>query len=66
LSHSVEVVRAAWWAAMRNVAGLGDLVKKTGDDRTVQVLDDPTIGRSDDAVCGLHRAYGDEERRLLG
>jgi hypothetical protein len=51
---------------MRNVAGLGDLVKRTGDDRTVQVLDDPTIGRSDDAVCGLHRAHGDEERRLLG
>jgi hypothetical protein len=24
------------------------------------------VGRSDDVVCGLHRASGDEERGFLG
>jgi hypothetical protein len=31
-----------------------------------QVLGGWTIGRSSDAVCGLYRAHGDEERRFLG
>jgi hypothetical protein len=29
-------------------------------------LGDWTIKRSDDAVCGLHCAHGDEECRFLG
>jgi hypothetical protein len=36
------------------------------DGRTCQVLGDRMIGRSGDAVCSLHRARGDEERRFLG
>jgi hypothetical protein len=36
------------------------------DDRTCWVLDGRTIERSDDAVCGLHRARRDEERVFLG
>jgi hypothetical protein len=48
------------------VAGLGDLVQRTGDGRTGWVLGDRMIGRSGDALCGLHRARGDEERGFLG
>jgi hypothetical protein len=33
---------------------------------TSRVLDGRTIWRSDDAVCGLHRAHGDEEHEFLG
>jgi hypothetical protein len=33
---------------------------------TDQGLDDRTIERSGDAVCGLHRAQGDEELGFLG
>jgi hypothetical protein len=32
---------------------------------TGRVLNDWMIGRSDDAVCGLYRAPGDEEREFL-
>jgi hypothetical protein len=31
------------------------------DGHTGRVLGCRTIGRSGDAVCGLHRAHGDEE-----
>jgi hypothetical protein len=31
LSHDVLVTGAAWWAAMRIKAGVGDLVHRTGD-----------------------------------
>jgi hypothetical protein len=55
----------AWRAAMRIVAGVGDLVQSTGDGRTGQVLGGRAIERLGDAVCGLHRARGDEERRFL-
>jgi hypothetical protein len=47
---------------MRIVAGVGDLVQRTGNGRTGRVLRDRTIGRSGDTVCGLHRAREDEER----
>ncbi len=57
---------AAWRAAMRIVAGVGDLVQRTGDGRTGRVLGGQMIGRSDDAMCGLHRARRDEEREFLG
>jgi hypothetical protein len=56
----------AWRAAMRIVAGVGDLVQSTGDGRTGQVLGGRAIERLGDAVCGLHRARGDEERKFLG
>jgi hypothetical protein len=48
------------------VVGVGDLVQRTGDGRTGRVLSGRTIERSGDAVCGLHRARGDEEREFLG
>jgi hypothetical protein len=51
---------------MRIVRGVGDLVQRTGDDRTSRVLGDQTIERSGGAVCGLHRARGDEEHEFLG
>jgi hypothetical protein len=49
----------------RIVAGVGDLVQRVGDGRTGRVLSGQMIERSDDAVCGLHRARGDEEREFL-
>jgi hypothetical protein len=66
LSHGVHVAGAAWRAAMRIVAGVGDLVQRTGDDRTGRVLGGRAIERSGGAVCGLHRARGDEEHEFLG
>jgi hypothetical protein len=41
------------------VAGVGDLLQRTGDGRTCQVLGSRTIERSGGAVCGLHLACGD-------
>jgi hypothetical protein len=38
LSRGVQVACAAWRAAMRIVAGVGDLVQRTCDGRTGQVL----------------------------
>jgi hypothetical protein len=38
LSRGVQVVRAAWHAATRIMAGVGDLVQRTEDGRTGQVL----------------------------
>jgi hypothetical protein len=55
----VQVVGAAWRAAMRTVAGLVDLVQMTGDGRTGQVLGGRAVERSGDAVCGLHLTRGD-------
>jgi hypothetical protein len=62
----VQVTGAAWWAAMRIVAGVGDLVQRTDDDRTGRVLGGWMIGRSGDAVCDLHRTRRDEEHEFLG
>jgi hypothetical protein len=50
----------------RIMAGVGDLVQRTEDVRTGWVLSGRMIERSGDAVCGLHRARGDEERWFLG
>jgi hypothetical protein len=52
LSRGVQVVGAAWRAATRTVAGVGDLVQRTGDDRTGRVLGGWVVERSDGAVCG--------------
>jgi hypothetical protein len=40
----VQGVGAAWRAAMRTVAGVGDLVQRTGDGRTGQVLGGREVG----------------------
>jgi hypothetical protein len=66
LSRSVQVAGAAWRASMRIVAGVGDLVLRTEDGCTYWVLSARAIERSGSAVCGLHRARGDEERGFLG
>jgi hypothetical protein len=66
LSRGVQVVGAAWRAATRIVAGVGDLVYRIGDGHTGQVLGGRAIERSGGAVCGLHRARGDEEGGFLG
>jgi hypothetical protein len=60
------VVSAAWCAVMRIIAGVGDLVQRTGDSHTGRVLDGRVIERSGGAVCSLHRARGDVEREFLG
>jgi hypothetical protein len=66
MSHDVQVSSAAWCAAMRIVAGVGELVQRTRDGRTGQVLGGWVIERSGGAVCGLHRARGDEDCGYLG
>jgi hypothetical protein len=65
LSRGVQVAGAAWRAARMIVAGVGDLVQRTGDGRTGQVLDGRVIERSGGTVCDLHRVRGDEERGFL-
>jgi hypothetical protein len=51
---------------MSIVTGVEDLVQRIGDTHTGRVLGGQTIERSGGAVCGLHRARGDEERGFLG
>jgi hypothetical protein len=62
----VQVVSAAWCAAMTIVAGGGDLVQGAGDGRTGRVLGGRAIERLGGTVCGMHRACGDEEHGFLG
>jgi hypothetical protein len=50
---------------MKIVAGVGDLVQRTGYSCTGRVLGGRTIERSGDAVCDLHCAHEDEERAFL-
>jgi hypothetical protein len=66
LSRGVQVTGVTCRAAMRIVAGVGDLVQRTEDGLTGRVLDGRAIKRSGGVVCGLHRACGNEERRFLG
>jgi hypothetical protein len=66
LSRGVQVASVTWWAVMRIMAEVADLVQRIGDGRTGRVLGGWTIGRSGDAVCGLHRACVDEECGFLG
>jgi hypothetical protein len=66
LSHGVQVAGAAWLAVMRIMAGVGDLVQRTGEGGTGQILGGRTIGWLGDVVCGVHRARGYEEREFLG
>jgi hypothetical protein len=66
LSHGVQAAGAAWRAATRIMAGVGDLMQRTGDGCTGRILGGRTIERSGGTVCGLHRARGDEECGFLG
>jgi hypothetical protein len=66
LSSGVQVAGAAWRAAMRTVAGVGDLMQRTGDGRTGQILGGRAVERSGGAVCDLHLARGDSEHGFLG
>jgi hypothetical protein len=50
---------AAWRAVMRTMAREGDLVQRTEDGRTGQLLDGRAIERPGGTVCGLHLARGD-------
>jgi hypothetical protein len=62
----VQVAGAAWCAAARTMAGVGDLVQRTGDGHTGRLLGGRAVERSGGAVCSLHHACGDEERQFLG
>jgi hypothetical protein len=53
------VAGATWCATTRTVAGVGDLVERTGDGHIGQVLSGQAVERSGDTVCGLHLARGD-------
>jgi hypothetical protein len=64
LSCGVQVAGAAWHVAMRIMTGVGDLMQRTRDGRTSQVLSGRAIERSGGTVCYLHRARGDEKRGL--
>jgi hypothetical protein len=46
-------------AVTRTMAGVGDLVQRTGDGHTGWVLGDRAVERSGGTVCGLHLACGD-------
>jgi hypothetical protein len=62
----VQVVGAAWRAAMRTVAGVGDLVQRTGDGHIGWILGGRAVERLGGAMCGLHLVRGDLERGFLG
>jgi hypothetical protein len=66
LSCGAQVAGAAWRVATRIVAGVGDLVQRTGDGQA-QVRYS-VAGRLGGRVMlfGLHHARGDEERMFLG
>jgi hypothetical protein len=66
LSRGVQVVGAAWHAATRTVARVGDLVQRTGNGRTGRVLGGRAVERSGGVVCGLHLTRGDEEHGFPG
>jgi hypothetical protein len=59
LSRGVQVAGAAWCTVTRIVAGVGELMQRTRDDRTGRVLGGWAVERSGGAVCGLHLARGD-------
>jgi hypothetical protein len=48
------------------VVGVEDLVQRTRDDRTSQVLSDRAIESSGGTVCDLHRTCGDEQHEVFG
>jgi hypothetical protein len=66
LSRGVQVVGAAWHAAMRIIGEVGDLVQRIEDGRIGRVLGGRAIERSVGTVCDLHHTHRDEERGFLG
>jgi hypothetical protein len=58
--------RCGMMCSDRIMAGVGDLVQRTGDGRTCWVLSARATERSGGTVYGLHRARGDEEHEFLG
>jgi hypothetical protein len=56
----------AWYAATRIVAGVGDLLQMIENGHIGRILGGRVIEKSDDAICGMHRACGDEECIFLG
>jgi hypothetical protein len=65
LSRGVQLAGAAWRAVTTIVAGVRDLVQRTGAGCTYWVLSRWTIGGSGDAVGGLYHAHEDENHRFL-
>jgi hypothetical protein len=59
LSRGVQVAGAAWRAVTRIMTGVGDLVQRTRDGRTGQVLGGRAVERSGGTMCSLHLARGD-------
>jgi hypothetical protein len=66
LSRGVHVAGATWCAVTRIVVGVGDLMQRTEDGCTGQVLSGRTIERSGDVMCDLHCAREDREHMFLG
>jgi hypothetical protein len=48
------------------VAGVGDIVQRSGNGHIGRVLSGRAVKRSGGAVCSLHLARGDEEREFFG
>jgi hypothetical protein len=66
LTRGVQVAGAAWWAAMRIVVGLGDLVQRIRDGHTGRVPGAEDRGWSPLlSMCGLHHACEDTEYGFL-
>jgi hypothetical protein len=66
LSRGMQVAGVAWRATTRIVVGVENLVQRIGDGHIGWVLGGRLIESSSGAVCGLHRARGDEECEFLG
>jgi hypothetical protein len=65
LSHGVQVAAVPWRAAIRIVAGVGDLVQRTGSGCTGRILGGRAVERSGGIVCSPHRAHGEESTGFL-
>jgi hypothetical protein len=65
LSCGVQVAGVTRRTTTRIMTGVGDLMRRTEEGRTGRVLDDRTIGRSDDAVCDLYHAHEDKKHEFL-
>jgi hypothetical protein len=48
------------------VAGVGNMVQRTGNGHTCRVLGGQAIERSGDTVCDLYCARRDKKHRFLG
>jgi hypothetical protein len=55
LSRGVQVAGAAWCAATRTVAGVGDQVQRTEDAHTGWILGDRAVERSGGAVFDFRK-----------